>query len=38
METYDSKIESIYHQQHLHLERQLGFLPTEFTDAQAKSL
>ena len=32
METYDSKIESIYHQQQPHLERQLGFLPTDFTD------
>lgn len=34
METiYDSSIESIYHQQYPHLQRQLGYLPTEFTDA-----
>ena len=30
---YDSKIESIYHQQHPHLERQLDYLPITFTDA-----
>lgn len=30
---YDSRIESIYHQQHPHLERQLDYLPTTFTDA-----
>lgn len=30
---YDSSIESIYHHQNPHLERQLGYLPTEFTDA-----
>ena len=29
---YDSKIESIYHQQHPHLERQLDYLPITFTD------
>ena len=30
---YDSKIESIYHRQHPHLERQLDYLPITFTDA-----
>ena len=30
---YDSKIESIYHQQHPHLQRLLDYLPTTFVDA-----
>ena len=30
---YDSLIEQQYHHQNPHLERQLGYLPTEFTDA-----
>lgn len=30
---YDSSIEQQYHEQHLHLERQLGYLPITFTDA-----
>ena len=29
---YDSAIEQQYHQQHQHLERQLDYLPTTFTD------
>ena len=33
METYDSAIEKHYHQQHQHLQRQLDYLPTTFTDA-----
>ena len=33
METiYDSVIEQQYHQQHPHLQRQLDYLPTTFTD------
>ena len=30
--TYDSKIESIYHQQHPHLQRQLDCFPITFVD------
>ena len=30
---YDSVIEQQYHQQHPHLQRQLDYLPTTFTDA-----
>lgn len=33
METYDSKIEQHYHQQHSHLERQQDFLPAVFIDS-----
>ena len=33
MEAYDSAIEKHYHQQHQHLQRQLDYLPTTFTDA-----
>ena len=29
---YDSAIEQHYHQQHQHLQRQLDYLPTTFTD------
>ena len=31
--SYDSLIEKQYHQQHPHLQRQLDYLPTTFTDA-----
>ena len=31
--SYDSLIEKLYHQQHQHLQRQLDYLPTVFTDA-----
>ena len=30
---YDSIVEQQYHQQHQHLQRQLDYLPTTFTDA-----
>ena len=31
--SYDSLVEKLYHQQHPHLQRQLDYLPTTFTDA-----
>lgn len=37
METYDSKIEQHYHQQHSHLERQTSYLPTSFIDSDGTS-
>ena len=37
METYDSKIEQHYHQQHSHLERQTSYLPTSFIDSEGTS-
>ena len=30
--SYDSLVEKLYHQQHPHLQRQLDYLPTVFTD------
>ena len=30
--SYDSLVEKLYHQQHPHLQRQLDYLPTTFTD------
>ena len=32
MTSYDSLIEKLYHQHHPHLQRQLDYLPTVFTD------
>ena len=33
MTSYDSLVEKLYHQHHPHLQRQLDYLPTVFTDA-----